>query len=657
MSNRHRATIGPTVRGTNPKLGSRVLQSRPLDSRLAALLFASLRWAVLGPAYTEDKNAAVVKSKKNDGKASQDRRCGWELEAERMGARRAKGKSVMNGEDKRAISITARTALLSWLVAIGMLLVFVGITLPQQKRIFIENLESKATSAAVSLREVVASATLNEDYPSVIDHCNELIAGDKALEYIVIAKNDGFSLIFSRPGWRSEPSAAKEWRPEKRETSSGIGFAELVRQRLFKYSMPFDHSGMQWGWIHIGISLKSYDAGVRAVYLRTAQVAVACIVLSLFAFVAYAKSLVRPILDLRTVVQRVAGGDLSARATIQRRDEVGGLANSVNLMTEALLRRDKILMEAKETLEQRVLQRTEELQEQVAAKERARCELAEAQHRLLLASRQAGMAEVATGVLHNVGNVLNSINVSTTLVRENLHKTELPSLRKLSSLIEEHRSNLGEFLTSDAKGMRIPAFLGRLVEHLGREHIDLVREHEQLAKNVEHVKEIVAMQQSYARVSGVKENVSLAQLVDDALQMNAAGLSRHGVQVIRRYGQVPAITIDKHKVLQIIVNLVHNAKYALDEVSRADKHLTVGIEMEGNSRVKVTVVDNGVGIKPENLNKIFSHGFTTRKDGHGFGLHTGANAAKEMGGSLRLYSDGEGKGVRAVLELPLIEED
>jgi signal transduction histidine kinase len=311
------------------------------------------------------------------------------------------------------------------------------------------------------------------------------------------------------------------------------------------------------------------------------------------------------------------------------------------------------LLEAKLTLEQRVLERTSELQEQVSAKEKARRELAEAQQELIVASREAGMAEVATGVLHNVGNVLNSVNVSTTLIREKLKRSEISTLDKVRHLLQQHESDMGAFLTADPKGKLVPGFIIKLSESLEQERIALQQEHDQLARNVEHIKEIVAMQQNYARVSGFLERVSVSTLMDDALQLNTAGLARHGISVVREYSEVPLLLLDKHKVLQILVNLVHNAKYALDESKNGEKRLTVGIHMNGDRRVKVTVADNGVGIPRENLTRIFSHGFTTRKTGHGFGLHSGANAAKEMGGQLTAQSEGAGRGATFTLELPL----
>jgi len=279
----------------------------------------------------------------------------------------------------------------------------------------------------------------------------------------------------------------------------------------------------------------------------------------------------------------------------------------------------------------------------------------EAMHQQMLTlSRQAGMAEVATGVLHNVGNVLNSINVSNNLIREKLRGSEVTTLVKLGILLQQHEADLPVFLTTDPKGRLVPSFIIQLASQLQAEHAFLQQEQDQLTFNLDHIKEIVALQQNYARVSGFLEQVSISSLVDDALQLNVAGLSRHEVQIVRQYDDVPPATVDKHKVLQILVNLVHNAKYALDDSIRQDKRLTVGVSMNGNERVKITVSDNGVGIPPENLTKIFSHGFTTRENGHGFGLHSGANAAKEMGGQLSVHSEGVGQGATFTLDLPLV---
>jgi len=290
-------------------------------------------------------------------------------------------------------------------------------------------------------------------------------------------------------------------------------------------------------------------------------------------------------------------------------------------------------------LESKVLERTAKL---------------EILHRQLVdASREAGKAEVATSVLHNVGNVLNSVNVSADLLKQRIVNSKLDNLAKLTALIRQHKDDLPRFLTGDQKGRQILPYLESLANYSSAERRECLGELDGLSRNIEHIKNIVATQQSYARVLGVAETVDLADLVEDALSMHTAAYQRHSVEVIREFRDVPPITIDRHKVLQILVNLFHNAKYACEAARISERKIIVRIASSGPDHVKIHVSDNGVGIAPENLTRIFSHGFTTRKTGHGFGLHSGALAAKEMGGSLKASSDGVGKGATFTLELPL----
>jgi signal transduction histidine kinase len=174
-----------------------------------------------------------------------------------------------------------------------------------------------------------------------------------------------------------------------------------------------------------------------------------------------------------------------------------------------------------------------------------------------------------------------------------------------------------------------------------------------LTKNVEHIKKIVAMQQSYAKVAGVIEIVDPVELIEDSLRMHEAAFQRHAVKVVRDYSEAPKIATDRHKVIQILVNILGNAKYACDVNDPANRIIRVGLGLIENNRIRIEITDNGMGISEENLTRIFSYGFTTRKNGHGFGLHSGALAAKDMGGSLNATSVGAGKGATFILELPL----
>ena len=266
-------------------------------------------------------------------------------------------------------------------------------------------------------------------------------------------------------------------------------------------------------------------------------------------------------------------------------------------------------------------------------------------------SRQAGMAEVATSVLHNVGNVLNSVNVSCSVISTAVRKSRLGNVAKVAALLQENASDLGSYFSHDPAGQQLPDFLTKLAAKLAEEQASILHELQLLGQNIEHIKDIVAMQQSYARVSGVAEIIDVIDLVEDSLRMNAGALTRHEVEPVREFSEVPPIVVEKHKVLQILVNLIRNAKYACDESGREDKQMTVRVA-GGEDGVRIAIIDNGVGIPPENLTRIFSHGFTTRKDGHGFGLHSAVLAAQEMGGRLTAQSGGTGAGATFTLELP-----
>jgi len=305
-------------------------------------------------------------------------------------------------------------------------------------------------------------------------------------------------------------------------------------------------------------------------------------------------------------------------------------------------------------LRQQVSRRTAELSAEVEERKRIEAQVKKAQRDLMEVSRQAGMAEVATSVLHNVGNVLNSVNISGSVVAEAIKQSKVGNLNLAVALLRDHAHDLGDFLTNDPKGRQLPAYFAQLAEHLASEQERMLRELKLLGGNIDHIKEIVAMQQNYATTSSLRERLSITDLIEDALRLVAEAFARHHIQVQRHYETLPSMEVEKHKVLQILVNLIQNAKHALIEGGRPDKRLTLRVGLTDSDMVRISVFDNGMGIPPENLTRIFAHGFTTRKDGHGFGLHSGALAAHEMGGSLTSHSDGLGKGATFILEFPAI---
>jgi two-component system NtrC family sensor kinase len=281
--------------------------------------------------------------------------------------------------------------------------------------------------------------------------------------------------------------------------------------------------------------------------------------------------------------------------------------------------------------------------------------LREAQAKLVTSARNAGMAEIATNVLHNVGNVLNSVNTSAGLLNRIMLTSRAKGLFKVVDMLKEHAANIGDFLTHDEKGKLLPDYLEKLANALEEDRNSVRDELGQLTKSVDHIKEIVATQQSYAGVVSLIEMVQIQDLVEDALRMNAESFTRHRVTVIKEFADVPPLPLDKHQVLLIIVNLISNAKQAVSGVADNRHQITIRINLIEGKRLSIQVRDEGEGIPPENLTRIFGHGFSTRKDGHGFGLHSCALAAKEMGGALTVFSEGLGSGATFTLEIPIKE--
>jgi two-component system, NtrC family, sensor kinase len=411
----------------------------------------------------------------------------------------------------------------------------------------------------------------------------------------------------------------------------------LFEGENFIYAQPVELEGERLGTLYL-IS----DYGTQASRLINLYLAIFCGVLALSVFVGLLVSarlahfVTDPLQNLASTVRTIAGNnDYSVRAEKAAEDEVGAFTDSFNEMLERIQNRDGAL------------------RHEIAERARAEKELQVLHAQLVEASRQAGMAEVATGVLHNVGNVLNSVNVSATLVAEKLNVHRLNNLQRTAEMLREKNGQLGEFLATDPKGRLIPGYLADLSKHLVTERQDALVELELLTKNIEHIKEIVSMQQNYARVAGLTENVRPDALLDDALRMTTGSLQRHHIEVIRDYEDCAPVNVERHKVLQILVNLIRNAKHSLDEASPASKVLTIRVRKTDDGFVSIVIQDNGTGIPPENLTRIFSHGFTTRKGGHGFGLHSAALAAQQMQGRLAATSEGVGKGATFTLELPL----
>ncbi len=348
-------------------------------------------------------------------------------------------------------------------------------------------------------------------------------------------------------------------------------------------------------------------------YLLVSTLAGACLIL--FVLLRLLRGIViNPLMALtHKAVEIGRRDDTTIRVDMQRDDEIGQLAGEFDRMLEKLA-------------------------------------LSRAQ--VVKSARLAGMSEIATGVLHNVGNVLNSVNVSASLVTSKAEKLSAEDLERMVNVLRPYADDFERFVVEDPRGKHFLPFLFEVTESLVRTKRDLLNEVVQLGQGIEHIAELVRSQQNFAVSKGVFEMASLEAEIEGTVRILEQVLGTSRVDIHREFESLPSLPVDRHKLMEILVNLIQNARQALDEADIEDKRITLRLKRAGvNARVEV--VDNGTGIAETNLARVFQHGFTTKEAGHGFGLHASANAAVEMGGSLRVESDGVGHGATFILELPL----
>ena len=354
--------------------------------------------------------------------------------------------------------------------------------------------------------------------------------------------------------------------------------------------------------------------GAQAVRYALISTICAGILLLLVLLGVLQRTVIRPIEQLTAhAVEIGRTDDESMRVRMDRADEIGILGREFDSMLEKL--------------------------------ERSRAEVVQT-------ARTAGMSAIATGILHNVGNVLNSVNLSATLVGDRMRNSKLGKLKKLAALVEGQGDALGDFITNDPKGAHFGPYVGEVARLMEVEQTEITEELGELEQGIEHIRQLVHSQQSFAGRNELRERTDLAAQLDHALTLGDQANPDGGrIEVVRELDPLPRVACDRHKLTEILVNLISNARQAMERARVPDPTLTLRLGAEGE-RIVIQVADNGVGIRAEDLNAVFNHGFTTREEGHGFGLHAAANAAVEMKGALTAASDGPGRGATFTLELP-----
>ncbi|RIK76091.1 MAG: hypothetical protein DCC67_14340 [Planctomycetota bacterium] len=298
-------------------------------------------------------------------------------------------------------------------------------------------------------------------------------------------------------------------------------------------------------------------------------------------------------------------GDLRTRLNFRRNDEIGALADQFDSMVE---------------------------------------HLAQYRQKLQESAHRSGMEEVASEVLHNVGNAVNSAICSTEALRESLAASKAAGLGRAAALLREQGPHAAAFFAADPRGPKLIDYLIALDDSLQAELAEQRAEADRLLAVVCHIRDVVAAQQAYTGQAEYRQETSLAALVDESLMLNREALSAHGVAVSVDLPELPDLLLSKTKVTQVLVNLVRNAIEAMQEQPMAERKLAISAHLTADQGIEIEVTDTGHGFTEEVREKLFMHGFTTKPTGRGLGLHYCANAVLGSGGAISGDSPGPCRG-------------
>lgn len=354
--------------------------------------------------------------------------------------------------------------------------------------------------------------------------------------------------------------------------------------------------------------------GEAAIRFATLSLVVAGASTLVVLLLALRSMVITPLGELTTHATHVGeSGELKTKIDMRRTDELGTLAKAFQKMLEQLedLRAGAVAM-----------------------------------------SRQAGMAEVAAGVLHNVGNAMTNVNVLAETLSGRISKSRVPNVGKVAALLKEHQADLPEFIAQSPQGKQIPEYIAQLSTHLNTELADIQQDLGQLREGLQHVKAIVASHQGLATSTNFLESVDLRAVLAESRLLVDASLIRHGVALEIPSGPPIRVSCDRAKLSQVLVNLLTNAKEALVESRTPAPKITVRLQEGASRTVAIEIADNGPGIAPANRERLFSKGFTTKAEGHGIGLHYSWLAVREMRGTLSIAKQAPGTGATFRIELP-----
>lgn len=504
--------------------------------------------------------------------------------------------------------------------------------------------ESYCKSISSGLSYNYMQAISENELGKIISQNTDLIDINDQILYISVNLKNYDQLLFSeREGKWTELAKPKNQDIDKIKAEGQFldkeDSAYAFGVDVYQYRFPIEQLEARYGYFEIGVDLTEDETRFNQILFMIIAYEVSILLILVFVSYFFARAFSKPILNLHESVKKISEGEFDVKLIVHGGSEIADLAVSFNEMAQRISHMNQ-------ELESKVNLRTIELQDTIV-------KLNEAQDAAKEAAMQAGMAEIATNVLHNVGNVLNSVNVSAGFVKEQVQSSSALHIQKISDLLNSNLNNLPQFFEEGQKGTLIPSYISELSKCINQEFNKLTEEIDRLMKKIDSIKEIVSLQQDYASKSDMKQKLKLQELVLDCFLIT--GLSE-GSSVIKLNSNIEiseAISIDRHKLLQILVNLMKNAKDSFNNIERDNKTIKITAKLIEDNVLSISIQDNGCGIDADAKKRIFEHGFTTKQNGHGFGLHSCAIYARNMGGELFFESEGLNMGTTFTLLIPL----
>ena len=589
--------------------------------------------------------------------------------------------------------IVIRVALISSALIILSLGLFILATIPYQRTAILDAMESEARSTVTSIDQVTASAIITEDFGTVVEHCLGVVQESPSIVYVVVTRNDGFSLIMTKQGWEQKTLKGVWTPPGERVAGNRLLNTEISKEEVYHYSHPFQYSGIDWGWIHIGLSLKKFNSDISDMYLRTSLMALLSLTAGIFVAFFFARKLTKPISSLARTTEQVARGDLTARADIRTGDELEHLGHSFNSMTSALQNSQRDIIASREYTENIIKSMNDTLivispEGIIEQVNNATLALLGYEEKELLGAPIFQILQYNDDLKDNGENLDNLArivskgyvsNLETTYRAENgelipvifsasvMHgsrstvqgivcvamditerKRAEESLHLAKDAAETANLAKSQFLANMSHEIRTPmnGVLGMLDllldSKMEESQLRLARmAHSSAEKLLEVINDILDFSKIEAgRLKLLPSDFSLFELVNDVRELFLVKAQKKGLLLSTSIdSEVPEILHgDTLRLRQVLINLVGNALKFTD-TGEIFLHVSLADDSGKDSMIRFTVQDTGQGIDTAILPHIFEafsqadSSMARRHEGTGLGLAISKHLIEMLGGS------------------------